>query len=173
MNDWWVDVPEARVLPAARREAERAQLVALAAQPVGSRTSRPLVLAAGGFALVAATGAGFAIFGSGQASDRSHVECHTTVEAARGVAFAGTDVALVSPIELGSGRALIADAVGKCAELWQQGVLQPGAPNAQGPTGHIEQVPPLTACLTEDGVAAVFPTAREICEGLGLQRLGQ
>lgn len=51
--------------------------------------------------------------------------------------------------------------------------LREGAPNAQGPTGRVEKVPPLTACLTEDGVAAVFPTALDLCASLGLRRLDQ
>lgn len=175
MKDWWVDVPAPRALPAARRVAERAQLVALVGAPVRSRVGRPLVLAAGGLALASATGAAFAFFGPGVASDRSQVQCHTTVEAARGVDFAGTGVELRSPIELGAGTRAesVREAVGTCAELWRQGVLQLGEPGAQGPTGRVEEVPPLTACLTEDGVAAVFPTNRDVCESLGLRGLDQ
>jgi hypothetical protein len=103
------------------------------------------------------------------------VQCHTTVEVARGVDFAGAGVHLRQPLEFdGRGRAAaIQSAVGKCAELWEQGILQLGAPNAHGPTGRLEKVPPLTACLTQEGVAAVFPTERDVCSSLGLRGLDQ
>lgn len=173
MTEWWADVPAARALPVARRIAERAQLVALVAGPVRSTIWRPLALAAGGVALATATGAAFAFFGTEEATDRSVVQCHTTVEAARGVDFDGAGVELRGPVEQGDGeRAVpIQDAVDRCADLWKQGVLRLGAPNAQLPTGQVEEVPPLTACLTEHGVASVFPTDLDVCASLGLRRL--
>jgi hypothetical protein len=174
MTDWWVEVPEAPPMSVARRVAERDQLVALVARPDGS-ARRPLVLAAAGIAIASVTAAGLAFFGNDEATDRRQVQCHTTVEVARGVDFAGAGVELRRPLELGAGDRAeqIRQAVGRCAELWELGILRLGAPNAQPPTGRTEEVPPLTACLTRDGVAAVFPTSQDVCASLGLQRLAE
>jgi hypothetical protein len=173
MTDWWAEVPAARELPSARRVAERSQLVAVAARPARSFATRPLALAAGGLALASVTGAAVAILGADEATNRREVRCHTTVEVARGVDFAGTGVELREPLQLGAGQRAeaIREAVGLCADLWRQGVLRLGEPNALGPTGQVEEVPPLTPCLTEDGVAAVFPTNRDVCTSLGMLRL--
>jgi len=172
MTEWWADVPAARPLPATRRGVERAQLVALVRRPVRSPAGRPLVLAAGGLALAAVTGAAFEYFGSDEVTDRSEVQCHTTVEVARGAEYAGAGVQLRAPVEVGAGEPSVSiqDAVSACADLWEQGVLRPGQ-NAQDPTGQVEAVPPLTACLTEHGVAAVFPTDQDVCASLGLRGL--
>lgn len=175
MNDWWVDVPAERAMPAARRAAERAQLEALATRPARSRSRGPILLAAGGLALASATGAAFAVFGSDQATNRLEVRCHTTVEVARGVDFAGVGFEMRDAVEQGAGISGVSidRAITECADLWRQGVLRPGAPNAMPLTNEVEEVPPLTACLTEDGIAAVFPTELDVCASLGLRGLKQ
>lgn len=173
MGDWRVEVPPARSLPPARRAAELELIHSLATAPEPSSSNRSLALLAGGVALATATGAAFGLLGSGAASDRSEVRCHTTVEAARGVGFAGAGVVLLAPLEVAPDQEFVAirSAVGLCGELWEQGVLRPGAQQAMEPTGRIEPVPPLTACLTPDGVAAVFPTDLDVCASLGLRGL--
>lgn len=75
------------------------------------------------------------------------------------------------------------DAVGNCAELWRIGLLSLGPADAQKPpvphdpkqaaepAEHI--VPSLTACVLDEGVAAVFPGSAGTCERLGLPQLQQ
>jgi hypothetical protein len=141
--------------------------------PRGRRwASRGVVLGVAG-ALVASGGAAAAYVTFAQANDRSVVRCFTVPDPGSEETFSGTDVALVgSPTD---DAALIDDALGLCRQLWSDGVIRPGSPNAVGPEPGVSSypVPDLTACVLDSGIAGVFPAGVEICDRFGLPRLQQ
>jgi hypothetical protein len=79
----------------------------------------------------------------------------------------GTDVGAVGA--LGS-NPQIANALGTCQMLWQDGFLSPGVVGAVRVTGNItlHQVPALVVCTMGNGTAGVFPGDATTCQILGL-----
>ena len=116
---------------------------------------------------VAAT-AGAVLLQPTAVSDTGVVLCMTQAERAADGGYPGSSATIASP----SGDGRVADAVGLCALMWEQGVLdqafEPTA--ASNPPGRVPDE--LQACVMADGSAAVVPSSNaSICAALGLAPL--
>ncbi len=167
------DVPAPRPVPAQRAMADRNMLMA---HPLDDRRMAGGRKAAIGVATAltcaAVAAAGVLVTDQTSPTNKITVQCHTTTALGDGNDFAGSSLALATattdvPVP-------IADAVGACADLWQQGVLQKGVAVTKGPNGRVNAVPPLVGCVTTAGIAAVFPSSDpRLCSGLGLRGLAR
>ncbi|WP_042377679.1 hypothetical protein [Streptacidiphilus melanogenes] len=126
--------------------------------------SGTLLALTGGAAIAATT-----MLGKAPASQHNLVRCYSA--ASLSANYSDTSAATTPGVAPTDISASVAAAVNACAGLWQAGVVQPGrvgAPSGQ-PDG---SVPPLTACVLDDGEAAVLPgKSAQLCQDLGLARL--
>lgn len=165
--------PPTRPFPPERRDDTRRMLEDAARATLRRRRRRWLgrtTVAVAAAALLATGGVATAYVGYRAAHHTSDVRCYTKVVRDKGDDFPGTTVTTRGA---GSdGRTAPADPVRACADLWRQGVLRPGADTAGAVDGGTHRVPPLQACVLDDGTAAVYPAADgRTCAGLGLPRL--
>lgn len=173
-------VPPAREMPAARREALRELLMEQVSQPRRPwwrRSKQAGIAGIGATALVLAGGAAAAYVAFKPANDKFSVICYS--EARLGDDVQRFTYAEANPESPNSKQpaqpATIADPERACADLWKSGVLTPGSKgrtivtNPDDATA-AKPVPKLVSCTTEDGVAAVFPGDDKTCERLGLPR---
>lgn len=167
-------IPSPRSMPAARRQEVRQLLETAVASPTDVASSRwrsrSFAIGAGAALALAGGTAAAAYVTFAPATDKSAVRCYTDMTLGNGSDFHGTTVAVAGPD--GTGPASIDDALAACTRVWRDGVITMGATNAQGPAreGSVYPVPPLSACVAEDGVAIVFP-GEGVCARLGVPQL--
>lgn len=89
-------------------------------------------------------------------------DVHYYTDTAPAVPMAGT------PVDI---SATVAAAIKQCAGLWQVGLLEPTGLNPQFDNVPDHPVPPLVACVLDDGLAAVLPGDEQTCHRLNLPRL--
>lgn len=168
-----IQPPPARPFPPQRRDETRQLLEDAARATLRRRRRRWLsrtTIAVGAAALLTTGGVATAYVGYQNAHQTTDVRCYTKVVRDEGEGFPGTTVTTRGTGS--NGRTAPADPVRACADLWRQGVLRPGARTAGDVDGRTHRVPPLQACVLDDGTAAVYPAADErTCAGLGLPRL--
>jgi len=116
---------------------------------------------------VAAT-AGAVLLQPTTVSNTEMVLCMTEAERSVDGGYPGSSATIASP----SGAGRVADAVGLCTLMWEQGVFDeafdPTA--ASNPPGRVPDE--LQACVMPDGSAAVVPSSNaSICAALGLAPL--
>ncbi|SIN92494.1 hypothetical protein [Agromyces cerinus] len=116
---------------------------------------------------VAAT-AGAVLLQPTEVSNTELVLCMTQDERGADGGYPGSSATIASP----SGAGRVADAVGLCRLMWEQGVFDdtfdPTA--ASNPPGRVPDE--LQACVLADGTAAVVPSSNaSICAALGLAPL--
>lgn len=145
----------------------RAELISTINGTRAARVPRKAKMAGVGVvaAVVLGSGAGFAYsqISSAPVTDHTQARCYTTTAAGvNGDDFPGTTVAVAD----GSS---VSDALTACADLWRQGVLRAGGSNAQAPDPDgTFPVPQLTACVLDNGQAAIVPGTAGTCHSLGL-----
>lgn len=168
-----IQPPPTRPFPPGRRDQTRRVLEDAARATLRRRRRRWLsrtTIAAGAAALLTTGGVATAYVGYRAAHETSDVRCYTKVVRDSGEDFPGTTVTTRGTGS--NGRTAPADPVRACADLWRQGVLRPGARTAGDVDGGTHRVPPLQACVLDNGIAAVYPAADpRTCAGLGLPRL--
>jgi hypothetical protein len=163
--------PSSATLDPARKAAMRAILEeAVAADaPQRSRFRVPMAMGVGAaVTLVGGTAAAYVITQSPVTED-ALVHCLSRAEMAPDGSYPGSAVAVAAP----RGEAApIDDAIAACAQLWQDGLLDPDAPigaSLPEPAASRAAVPsPLAVCVTSDGAAAVVPGTANTCAELGL-----
>jgi hypothetical protein len=170
-------LPPARRFPPERRDAHRARLEEILQESRRSRRWRGRTFMIG-ITSAALLGGGAAaarvLRAPAGATDKSRLRCYTVVDVGRGKNFVGAETAFARTSPAGSPELPAGiRAVDMCASLWSQGFLTPGA-NAHDPDESVvHPVPPLTACLLPNGVAAVFPAPKGTCEQLDLAELAE
>lgn len=160
--------------PEARRVATRRALVAAITDEADQRRrtrGRAATLLAVGGASLAIPVAAVAYYSFATVEDTAMIQCLTEASLDGDAIYLGGASAEADQ----TGRApQIDDPVGACAEMWSQGVLRAGLPDAQPPSpGADLPVPQLQACVLGDGddrVVAVVPGESGICAQLGTAR---
>lgn len=160
------DPPVVPPMSEERRAAMRRQLTTMVTSSRHSR--RPLILAGTAVAVAIGTSAGAYAYTSLSVpvTDKGQARCYTEASLTDGNDY--TTISQVAPGK--AGVIAINDAIGVCADLWRQGFLAPGAKRmaARPNTSIIHHVPQLTACVLQDGTAAVFPGPPSTCQTLSL-----
>jgi uncharacterized membrane protein len=119
--------------------------------------------------VIAASGAGFGVAAAvsylryAPVTNLGTAHCYSLAQLGNN----GTDVGAAGA--LGS-NPQIANALGTCQMLWQDGFLSSGIVGAVRVTGNItlHQVPALVVCTMANGTAGVFPGDATTCQMLGL-----
>ncbi|MEV4625922.1 hypothetical protein AB0J90_06495 [Micromonospora sp. NPDC049523] len=181
-----VDLPPQRPLPPARARARQALLEQYASTPVRMPRRRRIarylaVTAAGSTLLFGGAAAAYVAYRPASVPVEDQTRCYTVASLDGGDSdFHGTTVGRAWS---GDGQRSAAAAVELCAALWQQGVLEAGAKGVRPPEGGAKEVgpsagvvptvpvPPLQACVLDNGIAAVFPGDTGTCARLGLAKL--
>lgn len=165
-------LPELR-LSAATRERHLAGFAAMMplSEQSRSRRRRIAVLAVVGFLTLAAGTGVAASLGAFDAPVPNHntAHCYTTPDLSRADNHNDFGV-VVSPGDPDVVRDAAAQAIEICSSQWAIGRFTTAAPtfqaSASGPATH--PIPPLTACVLDNGEVGVFPGSRQICISLGL-----
>lgn len=169
-----VDPP--RVDEVATGALEHRVMAILAANGSTPRRSRHKIrrFAAVGCALVAALSGGgvaYAHFAKNvEPSYRGEARCYTVASLKGGANFYGLTVAASGNPKV---AAVVVNALATCEVDWREGFLGLGKRplRSQLPPDQ-RTVPPLVACVLNDGVAAVFPGTNATCSRLGLSNEG-
>ncbi|MFC9559068.1 hypothetical protein [Agromyces sp. NPDC056965] len=122
----------------------------------------------GVLALGVAATAGAVLLQPTAVSNTETVLCMTEAERGADGGYPGSSATIASP----SGAGRVADAVGLCTLMWEQGVLDESfdPTSASNPPGRVPDE--LQACVMADGSAAVVPSSNaSICAALGLAPL--
>ncbi|MEF3403254.1 hypothetical protein [Agromyces sp. CCNWLW203] len=157
-----------------RAAAIRAMLVEhVRAEPVvHAKRRRRRVLGWSGVGVLAigvAATAGAVLLKPTAVSNTEVVLCMTQDERGADGSYPGSSATIAAPG--GAGR--VADAVGLCTLMWEQGVFDEAfdPTSASNPPGRVPGE--LQACVMADGSAAVVPSSNvSICAALGLAPLG-
>lgn len=163
--------PPPRVIPPARKSADRAQLRRLpVTEPaagwrrrrrwMGGLSAVALVLAGGGVATAVI------VLDAKPATVYDGARCYAEESDNFTPVFPGADVSVLpdSDREVTDARAREA-----CAQLWRAGYLPDPKVEAAAETSR--PVPPLTTCVLPDGVVGVFPADAGVCARLNLPPL--
>ncbi|MEO5921802.1 MAG: hypothetical protein ABIQ01_11740 [Pseudolysinimonas sp.] len=126
------------------------------------RTTRNLIIA--GAAIAALTGGGIIVFRAAQETIDTTVECyHEPTLDSVPVGVAGDPISVQDPL-------------GLCGLLWRNDLFDPANNNDPDPNDGTLPVPPLVACVLDNGVTAVFPlegaSEEGFCEAIGLADWG-
>ena len=170
------DVPDARKLPAARREADVRMLSALIrseAAPAARRSTRRVaVLSVGTFAVLAVGGAAAArtLLPPRTAQLQDQGRCYSAISSNFGDDFPGTTISNAAT-QAQAAPAVPPTIIDDCAAAWRIGVLKLDDPHVGAQPSGDYPVPPLVACVLPSGEAAVFPGPPTTCGDLGLPSL--
>jgi len=170
------DVPDARKLPAARREADVRMLSALirseAAPGARRSTRRVAVLSVGTVAVLTVGGAAAArtLLPPSSAKVQDLGRCYSTISTNFGDDFPGTSISNAASRDEAA-PAVPPNIVDDCAAAWRIGVLKLNDPHVGAQPSGDYPVPPLVACVLPSGEAAVFPGPATTSGDLGLPAL--
>ena len=161
-----------RELPSARRAADLAMLRRAVARP---RPRRRALFAVGGLALAGSVAAAGVVVTRSQKATYTHVfQCHATLEVGGGSDYHGGDVAFGQTFNTITGEVgppPPTDPIVACGQLWRDGIIRVGSDETFQPDGKEHPIPALVACVTNQGVSAVFPSSSAaVCDSLGLKR---
>lgn len=171
-----VEIPAHRPLPPARVTARRDRVeryVAGAPQPgpPGLPRKRLIVAAAAGVVLLSGA-ATYVSVRPATVPVQDQTRCYTKASLKGGDRnFFGTTVGQARGV---AGERSSVTAVDACAVLWRQGVIRLNTKGVRDPDQASDHpVPPLVACVLDDGIAAVLPGTDETCRELGISQLAE